>query len=447
MAWQQHVADVILEIDPETGELVYDEYVLTVPRQSGKSTFILVKSTHRASATKFFGPRQRIVYTAQTRQKAREKWEEDFVADLEASPRMRAKVTTHKGNGNEHIRFVNGSRLGIEANTEKAGHGGTLDESYIDEAFAQVDNRLEQAFGPAMITRKNKQLGIISTAGWLDVSAYLWGKVEVGRALVLDDVRRGTAYFEWSAPEDADPSDVDVWLDCMPALHRPDCPPKCKAHTVAITAIRNELEKALRSGKLSDFRRAYLNQWVLKPRDGEETVLGNWSGCQVLDVDRPPPLAIGVSATFDRDMSSIGAVGILPDGRPLVWPSHRRPDTDWLLIEVPRIQAEYECAVVIDEKGPIGDLIEALEDKGVTVTRAKLEDYIDACADMLDRVKARTIAHSAHADLNTAVAAARWRKVGDRRVFSRGTDVSMLEAVTLANWAAQQTTDVWELWT
>jgi hypothetical protein len=116
-----------------------------------------------------------------------------------------SKEGVHKGNGNEHIRFANGSRFGIEANTEKAGHGSTLDEAYIDEAFAQVDNRLEQAFGPAMITRANKQLGVISTAGWSDNSPYLLDKVQVGRRLAEQDVRKGTAYFEWSAPDDADP--------------------------------------------------------------------------------------------------------------------------------------------------------------------------------------------------------------------------------------------------
>jgi hypothetical protein len=136
MEWQQYVADVILEIDPDTGRLAFDEYVLTVPRQSGKSTFVLAKAAHRASATGFFGGRQRLVYTAQTRGKAREKWEEDFVADLQASRKFRGRVTTHLGNGNEHLRFTNGSRFGIEANTEKAGHGGTLDEAFIDEAFS-----------------------------------------------------------------------------------------------------------------------------------------------------------------------------------------------------------------------------------------------------------------------------------------------------------------------
>lgn len=205
LPWQQHVADVTGEIDPDTGELFYDEVVLLVPRQSGKTTLKLAKATHRCTATSFFGPRQHVVYTAQTRNKAREKFEEDFAPELLGSATFAPRIKPHWGNGNEHIRFTNGSRFGIEATTEKAGHGSTLDEAYIDEAFAQVDDRLEQAFEPAMITRANRQLWVVSTAGWLDGSPYLLDKVRVGREQIETGLASRTAYFEWSAPDDADP--------------------------------------------------------------------------------------------------------------------------------------------------------------------------------------------------------------------------------------------------
>jgi hypothetical protein len=441
MAWQQYVADIILEIDPVTGELVYDEWDLTVPRQSGKSTLILAKATHRASATGFFGAWQRLSYTAQTRLKAREKWEEDYARSLETSPRLKSRVSVHKSNGNEHIRFSNGSRFGIEATNENAGHGPTLDEGYIDEAFAQVDNRLEQAFGPSMITRKNKQLGVVSTAGWLDASPYLLAKVRLGRKLVEADVRRGTAYFEWSAPDDADPGDENVWLACMPALHRPECVRGCRSHMVTLAAIRSEYEKAQRSGKISDFRRSYLNLWVPKPREAQETAVGDWASCSASISDPPLPVAVGVAVSIDRKWSSITAAGVLDDARVFVNAVDRRPDTDWLLEEVPRIQHEHGCVVVMDEKGPGGDLIEKLEQAGASITRANLNDYLDACASLVDKVKATTVVHPSQPDLDEAVKGARWRMVGDRRAFARKTsetDVSMLEAATLAVWGVEQ---------
>jgi phage terminase large subunit-like protein len=271
MPWQQYVADVVMEIDPATGRLAYQEMGLTIPRQSGKSTWVEAKSVHRCSATGFFGPRQRLVYTAQTRQKAREKWEEDFLADLQSSAAFKGRMKPHLGNGNEHMRFANGSRFGLEAATEKAGHGGTLDETYIDEAFAHQDWRLEQAFGPAMITRRNKLLAWISTAGWLGGSPYLADKVELGRIAVTEGRQRGLAYFEWAAPEDADPGDPAVWWQCMPAL----------GYTITEEDIRAEYEKARDSHKLNEFRRAYLNQWVPKEADEDWLVLARdaWVAC------------------------------------------------------------------------------------------------------------------------------------------------------------------------
>lgn len=284
MPWQQYVANVAGEIDPATGRLAYDEYGLTVPRQSGKSTFVEAKATHRCSATKFFGPRQHVVYTAQTRSKAREKWEEEFLADLEASAAFRGRIRPHKGNGNEHIRFPNGSRWGLESSTEKAGHGPVIDEAFIDEAFAHADSRLEQAFCPAMITRRNKQLGWISTAGWLGGSPYLADKVALGQLVAMEGRQRGIAYFEWSAPADADPGDPDVWFACMPALC-PDAECRCGdgawRHTITLEAIRGEYAKARDKGKMNDFRRAYLNQWVPKDTPDEWSVIASdtWGAC------------------------------------------------------------------------------------------------------------------------------------------------------------------------
>src|SRR5258708_20886483 len=80
----------------------------------------------------------------------------------------------------EAIIWANGSQHGIESTTEKSGHGDTLDLGFIDEAFAQRDSRIEQAFKPAMMTRPQPQLWVVSTAG-TEASEYLRGEVDRGR--------------------------------------------------------------------------------------------------------------------------------------------------------------------------------------------------------------------------------------------------------------------------
>lgn len=446
MEWQQYVADILLELDPETGEFVYTEWILTVPRQSGKSTFLLAKATHRCSASGFFGVGQQIAYVAQTKNKSVEKFERDYSTTLEASRRFGSgphKVRVRTGNNKIDVRYSNGSIFGVEAGTEKAGHGSTLDEAFVDEAFSQVDNRVEDALKPTMNTRANRQLGVVSTAGWSDASPYFLQKITMGRELVRDDVRHGTAFFEWSAPEDADPGDESVWLACMPALHRPDCPPKCKRHTIRIGVIRDEYASAVRSGKLSNFCRAYLNQWKKKPREGEETALGNWAACSVVvrPSDLPPVAAFGISVTAERESVYFAACGFRDDV-PLVMPVCSFSDVGDAATEAGRLSRAHRVPVAVDVGGPSGDAMAvAIEKAGGTVIRLRTAEYITACADIYDRVRRGALHHPGEHGLNESVNGARWRPINDRRVFGRkqsDTEVAPLEAITLALYGAKR---------
>jgi len=143
MPWQRHVADVALEIDPDTGRLAYRKIALTVPRQSGKTTLLLASMVHRALG---FGDRQRIIYTAQTRLKARQKWEDEHLVALEHSPFAALMLPTRKQIGQEAIRWRNGSLHGLEAPSEDAAHGEVLDQGVIDEAFALRDRTGESYY-------------------------------------------------------------------------------------------------------------------------------------------------------------------------------------------------------------------------------------------------------------------------------------------------------------
>jgi phage terminase large subunit-like protein len=438
MPWQQMVVDVLGEIEPATGRLAYTEGGLTVPRQSGKSTLVEAKFCHRCTATSFYGPRQRLVYTAQTRIKAREKFEEDFIPDLEAAAAWRGRFWARMGNGNEHIRFANGSRFGLEASTEKAGHGGTLDEAYLDEAFAHQDFRLEQAFGPAMITRVNKLLMWISTAGWLGGSPYLETKVDAGRRAAAEGRTSGMAYFEWSADPDADPGDEATWWSCMPAL----------GHTIAVADIRSEYNKAVDQGTVNEFRRAYLNQWVPKDMPDEWTVIPKAPWDERADPDSHPAgdLVLSVAFAHDQSAGAVGLSGWRPDDLLHVEVADYRPGTAWALEWlIDRWRRHQVLAVVVDDQGHEKTVIKGLEAAGVQVVKPGVagvtEGYADFIADVLD---AKTLRHRAQPDLDTALAGAVARDVGDagqawgRRKSSA--DICPLVAVTNAAWGLRKLT-------
>ena len=122
--------------------------VLTVPRQSGKTTLLLVLILLRA----LDGGGTTIKYTAQHGAAARGKLIDDWLPALKASAFNR--YFTRLTSGHEALLFGNGSSLGLVATTQKSGHGATIDLAILDEAFAHPDARVEQAVRPAMMTRR-----------------------------------------------------------------------------------------------------------------------------------------------------------------------------------------------------------------------------------------------------------------------------------------------------
>ena len=158
----------------------YREVRVTVPRQSGKTTLILVVEVDRSLS---WGPAQRTLYAAQDRNNSRAKWEEQ--CELLARTTLRQAFTTRRQTGLERMVFTpTGSTVGITASGETSGHGQTLDLGVIDEAFAQRDERLTAGVPAGHDDAPdNAQLWIVSTMG-TEESTFLHDRVDDGRARV-----------------------------------------------------------------------------------------------------------------------------------------------------------------------------------------------------------------------------------------------------------------------
>lgn len=418
MPWQRHVADIAYELDPDTGKLVYREIRLTVPRQSGKTTLMLSAMTHRCIA---MGGVQRVSYTAQTGKDARLKWEDEHVPVLERSP-FASLMTVRRTNGSEAIRWSDGSIWSLMATTETAGHGAQLDLGVIDEAFALADDRLEQAMKPAMVTRPQPQLWIVSTAGTND-SLYLNDKVDDGRLRALAGDTKAVAYFEWSAPDEADIADERVWLDCMPAL----------GITVPIEAIRSDFE----SMREPEFRRAYLNQRQDRAAAAPWQVLSEsqWAKCSDARSRIDGPVSLAIDVTPSRSSASICAAGLRADGLAHVEVIGCRPGTQWLLEWfTPERVREYR-SVTVDPVSAAGSLAGDLARLGLQVHEVSGRQVATACGKFFDLVVSDQLRHIEQAPLNAAVAGAKRRRLGDAWAWHRrdtAVDVSPLVACTLA---------------
>ena len=424
MPWQQLVADVAGEIDPATGRLYYSEIDLLTPRQSGKTTLELGVSTHRAFG---FGGPQNIVYTAQTRGKARAKWADEHVPALQKSPFGRLIRGVRYSNDSEALYWANGSRYGIDAGNDAAGHGATLDLAFTDEAWYEVDATKEQAFRPAMITRPEPQLWVVSTAGNRR-STYLKPKVTRGRARSIDGQPGRVAYFEWSAPDDADPSDPKTWLACMPAI----------GYTVTLDAVAATWD-GMKDDNEDEFRRAFLNQW----RDGVSIVqviaVEDWMAAADPASVIPPdvPRWLAVDLTPDRSRAAIGAAGLRADGlEHIEVVYHDRFRTSALLGRLHQLKATRPLAgPIILTNGAAAELRPDLEDEGLECLVMSSGDMRTACAQLYDRVPER-VRHIDQAALNIAVAGATKRESDTGWTWNRrgDTDICPLVSVTGARW-------------
>ena len=250
MPWQQLVADVALERD--RGRLVYRNVEVTVPRQSGKTTIMLAVIVHRMLAA----ANQRVAYGAQTRIAARSKLLDTLWPMIKASSLAGLFRPPSRAMGSESLRSHNGSILTLLSTEESAGHGDTLDLAVLDECWA-LGPAVEQAVRPAMATRPNAQIWMLSTAG--NAKSLWWrSKIDGGRVAAQTGVSKGTAYFEWSASEDADVFDPAVWPSFMPAL----------GHTIDAETVAADL--AVMSP--SEWRRAYANQWPDESAEGWKVI-------------------------------------------------------------------------------------------------------------------------------------------------------------------------------
>lgn len=420
LAWQRLVLDVALEL-LDDGRPAYRTVVVTVPRQQGKTAGLLLPvMVHRALGG-VDGRPQRILYTAQDRNHAREKWV-DQVDELDRSP-LRRLYTVRKSNGSERIRWRTGSTHGITASGESSGHGFTLDLGVVDEAFAQTDDRLMQAFRPAMVTRPAAQLWVVSTAG-TDESVFLRERVDDGRARVEAGSQSGVAYFEWSAPDDAAVDDPATWAAAMPAL----------GELIDEATVRADLE-AMDEG---EFARAYLNRW--RPGGTPVFQLADWVGCLESSSTAAGELGFGVDVAPDRGHASIAVAGGRPDGRVHLELVERRAGTEWIAPRVGELLERHgPVAVALDPAGPAGSLVTALTQlpRVPPLVLVTGRQYAQACGALYDDVSTRRIAHRGQPALDDAVVAARRRSAGDAWVWARpaaGVDPSPLIAATLARW-------------
>lgn len=459
MPWQAHALDVALEVDPDTGELWFDEVIITVSRQCGKSTLILALLVWRCVTLAASLGAQTCTYIAQTGKMARRKLEREFARLLRAAdkskeiPRLSKQLPSEPdewklsmNNGSEHIVFGTDSYLQIEAPNELGSHGDVLDVSITDEAWSREDDAVEQATDAATVTRRSPQSWVVSTAG-NKRSRFLARKVIAGRKCVDDPTSR-TCYLEWSVPEDEPWDDPEVWAKYLPALGHTITVERLMARADRAKSNPDEVDEDGFEPGIAGFRRGYLNQWPEWPAFGSEAQVKpeinpqEWAALKNPQSQIVGRLVLGVGVGHEGRTAAIVVAGHTAAGIAQVETIERSEGTWWLEKALTdKCAAHHPVAVAWSNGGPARMLAPeigraaAAANPPATITPLVGVEWSAACGAFKARVGEQRLVHVGDQHIADAVAVAerqetatgwRWDVRG-----ARG-DTAALEAATAA---------------
>lgn len=421
--WQSGAAQLILGRDA-AGRYVatIGGVTMSLPRQVGKT--FTVGSLLIALCLEY--PGLRVVWTSHHLRTTTNTFRamQGMVRRKKIAPFIR---TIRVANGEQEITFTNGSIIMFGAREHGFGVGiDAIDVLVCDEAQRLQSKSLADMI-PTTNVARHEHGALLFFIGTPPRPTDTGDEFTARRAKALAGKMPNGIYIELSADEDADLDDTKQWAKANASY------PHRTPHESMLRLRENLTDDG-------DWRREALGIWDSAEHMGVFSP-GAWLACGM--TKKPPkPAALGLALDMDRVWLSLGACSDFP--KPHLGAVKRvRLDVDRakLLDQLAEIALRLDIPVALDGRGPASSLVEEIEGLGVTVMRAGLEDYIKACADLYDAVEVRALSHGHYDDLDSAVAAAGWRRVMDRRVWSRKSgDVSMLEAVTLAMWGAQNNT-------
>lgn len=418
--WQEWLIIHAGELLPD-GRPRFRKVLVLVARQNGKTEVLVVLSLFWLLVEGWpllLGTSTKLDY-------AQESWEKAITL-ARRCPELWADIPARGGvrrtNGEQVLKTVGGGRYKIAASNAEGGRSLSIDRLVLDELRQHKSYAAWDAAVPATDARPHAQIWMLSNAGD-DESVVLNDERAAALAYAehgTGDYRRGI--FEWSAPEDADPLDVDALAQANPNLGRRKDPEALLGD--ARTAVANGGEA------LTGFKTESMCIRVRKMNPAVDA--GAWAACR-----QPGDLAAARSRVAlcldvapDSLHATLAAAAVLEDGRVRVelvaaWsgpgctrqlaadlPGHVERIRPQALGWFPAGPAAAVAADVVDRKG------RPWPPAGVTVEGIRAE-VPAVCLGLAEQVIARQLAHSGDPLLDAHVLAAERLNVGDCWRFSR----------------------------
>lgn len=409
MPHQRMIADIGTERLADGSGYKYKIIVVTLPRQSGKTTLLTPIQLHRLikrSNTSAF-------FTAQNGVKAKARFM-DTVKLIRESP-VASYFAPRLAQGSEQIATGNGSTLKLFPPTEESLHGETPHLVTMDEIWAHSTLKGQQlmgAIGPSQITLGNEaQIWMISTMGTAE-SGMLNEWIERGRAR-----ESGIALLDWSLAPGLDANDPINWV-FHPAL----------GNTITL----DDLHAEHNNQPPGTWERAYMNRRTAAddPLYPPEV----WNALADTDLSaKRAEVSIAYEVAADNSSAAVVAGWYDEDNRPCIRVVHSAPGTTWLAPLIRRIKTDWAPAAIgADDGGTTRRITDELTRDGIEITTTGYRDFATACDSLLVAVDDARLRHDGAATFDTELAAAVVHSTGEARKLSRKHSAGPIPALIAA---------------
>lgn len=431
--WQQYVADVAGEVDPETGGPWYETVIVLVLRRSGKTVMIPAKTAHVCGQKD--DPAQAWL-TAQKRKNAVNRWREA------TEPLVSAQWGKRKiSNDHEEHRWPSGALFRPFAPDEEALHGEDPDVVFVDEFWTlglQEFQTMREGYSAAWSVKPGQEW-LMSAAG-THASTALKHMRKLGREATANPESR-VAFFEWCIPETVGGVPVsklaDEQLLELIMAHHPRAGRGLKPSFVAGQIAANKTAAIRAYGGLdSDTSEA---EMVI---DGDAF---RRSTARERRIPNRARVAFGLASDMDLRQAGISVAWKDPaDGVTLTEVMEVRDQVRWSVPSAIALLGRWPDSALTVRSDAAGrdladDLASEMADLGIDssrLIRVPASDYAAACHRFrsgLESLPAPKVVHRGERDLRRGL-----QNAGLRRglwVPEKG-PVAVLDAHTLAAWGA-----------
>lgn len=376
MPWQYKALEVATQYKLDTfGRRVYKYHtiIVTVPRQSGKTTFTCPLMLHRMMTR---GEPAAVFFTAQTGADARKRMME-FIELIESAP-AKAVFKATRSNGGESIKLDGkpGCHVTKFSPTFSALHGEHPHLVVLDEIWhfdKDLGEALLGAAEPAQVTLgRRAQVFMVSTMGTLK-SQFMNDLIAAARA----GEDPGVCLIEYSMPESEDPFDPATWWKFHPAL----------GNTITEESLQDRAIKAQDDpAKRATWLRAYCN--LLTATTESLFDLSIWDEHEtpaLTPLSDTSQYVLSYEVAAASEFAAVCLSWLDEDtGRPCTALLYQAPGVAWLPQFVTDTAEKMNCPIVADGAGMSVRITETLHRAGMQVRTLSMTEYAQATEEMLN---------------------------------------------------------------